>query len=176
MSRIPLYLKTSPDMPRPGDSEFYLLTRSGLYFCRNHRWFQSDIPTKKPPYWLAEHRSRARWSFKGRHGGPPGPVRPPRLRRDPRLRRPLRLRWVQRLHRPPRLRRVKRLHRPPRPPRRPQRLRLRRPPRLRRVQCLHRPLRPKRRRHCRPPGRPFQFRGGAPCRSARHEPSAPRVA
>jgi PRTRC genetic system protein A len=58
MSKIPLYLKTSPDMPRPDDSEYYLLTRSGLYFCRNHRWFQSDIPTKKPPHWLAEHRSR----------------------------------------------------------------------------------------------------------------------
>lgn len=58
MSKIPLYLKTSPEMPRPTDSEYYLLSKSGLFFCRNHRWFQSDIPTRKPPYWLAEHKSK----------------------------------------------------------------------------------------------------------------------
>lgn len=58
MSKIPLYLKTSAEMARPEDSEFYLLTRSGLFFCRNHPWFQSDTPTRKPPYWLAEHESR----------------------------------------------------------------------------------------------------------------------
>jgi hypothetical protein len=58
MTKIPLYLKTSPDMPRPEDSEFYLLSKSGLFFCRTHPWFQSDTPTKKPPYWLAEHQSR----------------------------------------------------------------------------------------------------------------------
>ncbi len=58
MSKIPLYLKTSADMERPEDSEYYLLTRSGLYFCRNHPWFQSDVLASKAPYWLEEHTSQ----------------------------------------------------------------------------------------------------------------------
>ncbi len=56
MSQVPLYLKTSPEMPRPEDPEFYLLSRSGLYFCRNHTWFQTDVLSRKLPHWLAEHQ------------------------------------------------------------------------------------------------------------------------
>lgn len=61
--RIPLYLKTSPDMPRPEDSEYYLLARDGLYFCRNHDFFKSDVPTDKMPRWLAAHWPQCRLRF-----------------------------------------------------------------------------------------------------------------
>ena len=43
MTKIPLYLKTDNDRPRFTDAEFYLLAKNGLFFCRNHRFFQSDL-------------------------------------------------------------------------------------------------------------------------------------
>lgn len=52
---IPVYLKTTADMPRPEDPEFYLLTRTGSFLCRNHPFFTSDVPTKRPIRALAEH-------------------------------------------------------------------------------------------------------------------------
>ncbi len=52
---IPIYLKTSADMPRPDDPEFYWLTRNGLYICRSHAFFSSDAPAKRMPGSLAAH-------------------------------------------------------------------------------------------------------------------------
>ena len=54
---IPVYLKTSDDMPRPGDAEFYLVAQNGTFLCRNHTFFQSDVPAKRQPRGLAEHES-----------------------------------------------------------------------------------------------------------------------
>ncbi len=56
---IPVYLKTAADMPRPADPEYYLLTRDGPYLCRNHPFFQSDVPTRRAIRALAEHRPAA---------------------------------------------------------------------------------------------------------------------
>lgn len=55
MAPIPLYLKTDAVMPRPQDSEFYLLTRDGPFFCRNHPFFTTDVPTRRPIKALAAH-------------------------------------------------------------------------------------------------------------------------
>lgn len=55
MPPIPVYLKTTPDMPRPDDSEFYWLTRTGAFFCRNHPFFASDVPSRRPVRALADH-------------------------------------------------------------------------------------------------------------------------
>ncbi len=60
MPKIPLYLKTERDMPRPPDSEYYLLARNGLFLCRNHRFFRSDVRTARAPRWLVEHESGCR--------------------------------------------------------------------------------------------------------------------
>jgi hypothetical protein len=56
MPPIPVYLKTDADMPRPGDPEFFLLTRNGTFLCRNHPFFASDVPTNRPVRALAAHR------------------------------------------------------------------------------------------------------------------------
>jgi hypothetical protein len=50
-----MYLKTSEQMPRPTDPEFFWLTRDGPFFCRNHAFFQSDVPARRPPRALALH-------------------------------------------------------------------------------------------------------------------------
>lgn len=63
MPNIPIYLKPSDDSPRPEDSEFFWLTRDGLFFCRNHPFFASDVPATAPPAWLARHRSGCRVLF-----------------------------------------------------------------------------------------------------------------
>ncbi len=55
---IPLYLKTDEQAPRPSDSEFYWLTRDGAFLCRNHPFFQSDVPTRRPVKALASHEPR----------------------------------------------------------------------------------------------------------------------
>ena len=60
MPKIPLYLKTERDMPRPPDPEYYLLARNGLFLCRNHRFFRSDVCTARAPQWLVEHESECR--------------------------------------------------------------------------------------------------------------------
>jgi hypothetical protein len=58
MAPIPLYLKTDEHMPRPADAEFYWLTRDGAFLCRNHPFFVSDVPTRRPIKALAAHESR----------------------------------------------------------------------------------------------------------------------
>jgi PRTRC genetic system protein A len=63
MSKIPIYLKSDPASPRPKDSEFFWLTRDGLFFCRNHPFFASDVPSPRPPAWLAPHGASCRVSF-----------------------------------------------------------------------------------------------------------------
>ncbi len=55
MAPIPLYLKTDERMPRPDDPEFYWLTRDGAFLCRNHPFFVSDVPTRRPVKALAAH-------------------------------------------------------------------------------------------------------------------------
>jgi hypothetical protein len=55
MPPIPLYLKTDAAMPRPTDPEFYWLTQDGAFLCRNHPFFSSDVPTRRPIKALAVH-------------------------------------------------------------------------------------------------------------------------
>ena len=63
MTRIPLYLKTDNELPRFTDSEFYLLARNGLFFCRNHAFFESDVLCSKGPGWLLEHDEQCQFNF-----------------------------------------------------------------------------------------------------------------
>jgi hypothetical protein len=63
MKEIPLYLKTAPDMPRPADPEFYWLTRDGLFLCRNHAFFETDVPAPRPPRVLARHEPFCRLHY-----------------------------------------------------------------------------------------------------------------
>ena len=63
MTKIPLYLKTDIDRPRFTDAEFYLLARNGLFFCRNHRFFQSDLLCSRGPGWLVEHDEQCQLNF-----------------------------------------------------------------------------------------------------------------
>jgi hypothetical protein len=58
MSPIPLYLKTDEAMPRPADPEFYWLTQDGPFLCRNHPFFASDVPARRPVRALAAHEPR----------------------------------------------------------------------------------------------------------------------
>jgi hypothetical protein len=58
MAPIPLYLKTDAAMPRPNDSEFYWLTQDGAFLCRNHPFFVSDVPARRPVKALAPHEPR----------------------------------------------------------------------------------------------------------------------
>src|SRR5262249_21396219 len=57
MTAIPLYLKTDAQMPRPADPEFYLVTQNGAFLCRNHPFFTSDVPTRRPIKALAAHEA-----------------------------------------------------------------------------------------------------------------------
>ena len=63
MNEMPVYLKTAEDMPRPSDAEFYWLTRDGPYLCRNHPFFETDVPASRPPRSLAPHRPRCRLRY-----------------------------------------------------------------------------------------------------------------
>ena len=63
MTKIPLYLKTDNELPRFTDAEFYLLARNGLFFCRNHRFFQSDVLCSRGPGWLVEHDEQSQLNF-----------------------------------------------------------------------------------------------------------------
>jgi hypothetical protein len=55
---IPLYLKTDAHTTRPDDAEFYWLTQDGAFLCRNHPFFTSDVPTRRPIKALAAHEPR----------------------------------------------------------------------------------------------------------------------
>ena len=63
LPQIPIYLKTAADAPRPADPEFFWLTRRGMYLCRNHRFFSSDVPTCRMPRSLADHQPACRTRF-----------------------------------------------------------------------------------------------------------------
>lgn len=58
VAAIPVYLKTDPHMPRPSDPEFYLVTRSGTFICRNHAFFASDVRTTRYPSALESHAEK----------------------------------------------------------------------------------------------------------------------
>jgi hypothetical protein len=60
---IPIYLKTSADMPRPRDPEYYLLTQDGMFICRNHPFFRSDVKTKRPVRSLARHEAACQLNY-----------------------------------------------------------------------------------------------------------------
>jgi len=52
----PIYLKTAPDTPLPQDEPvYYMLSRDGLFLCRNHQFFQSSVPVERWPSELAGH-------------------------------------------------------------------------------------------------------------------------
>jgi hypothetical protein len=63
MPQIPIYLKTDPQMPRPEDPEFYWITADGTFLGRNHKFFVSDVPTRKAPRALQPHHSFCRVRF-----------------------------------------------------------------------------------------------------------------
>ena len=56
----PVYLKTGDMKDWPMHKVFYLLTRDGLFLCRNHEWFQSCVLAKRGPGELAEHKESLR--------------------------------------------------------------------------------------------------------------------
>ena len=49
----PIYLKMDEAMEWPEDSTFYLLSRDGLFLCRNHQFFSSCVPADRWPSELA---------------------------------------------------------------------------------------------------------------------------
>lgn len=50
----PVYLKTTETMPWPeNEPVFHVLSRDGLFVCRNHQFFTSCVPTKTWPTELA---------------------------------------------------------------------------------------------------------------------------
>jgi PRTRC genetic system protein A len=55
MSSIPVYVKTDAAATRPDDPVFYWLTQNGTFLCRNHPFFSSDVPTRRPVRSLAAH-------------------------------------------------------------------------------------------------------------------------
>jgi len=60
----PIYLKSSKDMPWPeNESVFYLLSRDGLFLCRNHDYFRSSVPAKRAPSELAAHGKHIRLNY-----------------------------------------------------------------------------------------------------------------
>ena len=59
----PVYLKVSEDMPWPKKEKvFYLLSRDGLFLCRNHEFFSSSVPAPKAPSELAGHERQLKLS------------------------------------------------------------------------------------------------------------------
>ena len=59
----PIYLKTGEMKDWPMHKVFYLLTRDGLFLCRNHEWFKSCVLAKRGPGELAEHQESLRHSY-----------------------------------------------------------------------------------------------------------------
>jgi len=55
---VPVYLKTDANEPFPDDKLFYLMTRDGLFICRNHPWFTSCAPANKGPSGLAPQQAQ----------------------------------------------------------------------------------------------------------------------
>ena len=53
----PIYIKTTPDSPVAVEEPVaYLLTSTGLFLCRNHRFFRSCVPAPSWPTELAAHQ------------------------------------------------------------------------------------------------------------------------
>jgi hypothetical protein len=40
---IPIYMKETQDFVRLSEEEYYLIAQNGVFLCRNHRFFQSDV-------------------------------------------------------------------------------------------------------------------------------------
>jgi hypothetical protein len=59
----PIYLKLRPDTVLPDEPAYYLLTRSGLFLCRNHEFFQSCAPATAWPSELAAHAASIRVAY-----------------------------------------------------------------------------------------------------------------
>lgn len=60
---VPVYLKTEENMVWPDDKMFYLLSKNGLFICRNHAWFQSCSPAKTGPSDLFEQKAELSLSY-----------------------------------------------------------------------------------------------------------------
>jgi proteasome lid subunit RPN8/RPN11 len=52
----PIYLKTDDKMDWPQDNAFYVLSKDGLFLCRNHQFFMSCVPSDRWPAELAGQR------------------------------------------------------------------------------------------------------------------------
>jgi len=60
----PIYLKLTSEMPWPEHEKvFHLLSRDGLFICRNHPFFRSSAPTHVGPAELAPHEPSLRLSY-----------------------------------------------------------------------------------------------------------------
>jgi hypothetical protein len=53
----PIYLKTDANSPWPSEKVFYLLSRDGLFLCRNHEFFRSCVPAPRGPSELEDHNA-----------------------------------------------------------------------------------------------------------------------
>lgn len=54
---VPVYIKADGDKNEwPKDPFFYMLTKDGLFVCRNHKWFQSCAKAKQGPTGLGEQK------------------------------------------------------------------------------------------------------------------------
>lgn len=63
MKQVPIYLKHSADMPRPTDSEYYLVTGDGVFMGRNHPFFTSDVLAPQMPRSLANHHASCQVNY-----------------------------------------------------------------------------------------------------------------
>jgi len=60
----PIFLKTSEDFVWPEDERaFYLLSRDGLFLCRNHSFFRSSVRVDLWPAELAAHKSSLHMNY-----------------------------------------------------------------------------------------------------------------
>jgi Prokaryotic homologs of the JAB domain len=59
----PIYTKTDEAMEWPQDRAFYLLSREGLFLCRNHQFFSSCVPADRWPSELAGQRPFLRLDY-----------------------------------------------------------------------------------------------------------------
>jgi PRTRC genetic system protein A len=51
----PIFVKHTDASLPDDEAMYYVVTRSGLYLCRKHRWFRSSVPAPRFPTELAEH-------------------------------------------------------------------------------------------------------------------------
>jgi hypothetical protein len=58
MPDTPIYVKKRQTDPRPTDPMYFHVTASGLFQCRNHEMFQSDVRVEQFPKELATHQDR----------------------------------------------------------------------------------------------------------------------